>query len=74
LRRSPTAGAVLDGVTFASLALMAVVSWQLGRAALVDRFTVCFAGIALFALVRYRVNSAWLMGAAGLIGLAAILT
>jgi chromate transporter len=72
LRRSPTAGAVLDGVNVASLALMAVVSWQLGRAALVDRFTVVLAGIALFALVRYRVNSAWLIGAAGLIGLAAI--
>lgn len=74
LRRSPTAGAVLDGVNVASLALMAVVSWQLGRAALVDRFTVVLAGIALFALVRYRVNSAWLIGAAGLMGLAAIFT
>ena len=73
LRRSPTASAVLDGVNVASLALMAVVSWQLGRAALVDRFTAVLAGIALFALVRYRVNSAWLIGAAGTIGLAAML-
>ena len=72
LRRSPTAGAVLDGVNVASLALMAVVSWQLGRAALIDRFTVVLAGFALFVLVRYRVNSAWLIGAAGLIGLAAL--
>jgi chromate transporter len=73
LRRSPTASAVLDGVNVASLALMAVVSWQLGRAALVDRFTAVLAVIALFALVRYRVNSAWLIGAAGTIGLAAML-
>jgi chromate transporter len=71
LRRSPTASAVLDGVNVASLALMAVVSWQLGRAALVDPLTVAIAGIALLALVRYRVNSAWLIGAAALIGLAA---
>jgi chromate transporter len=71
LRRSPTASAVLDGVNVASLALMAVVSWQLGRAALVDRFTAVLAVIALFALVRYRVNSAWLIGAAGIIGLLA---
>jgi chromate transporter len=71
LRRSPTASAVLDGVNVASLALMALVSWQLGRAALVDPLTVLIAGIALFALVRYRVNSAWLIGAAALVGLAA---
>jgi chromate transporter len=71
LRRSPTASAAFDGVNVASLALMAVVSWQLGRAALVDRLTVVIAGIALFALVRYRVNSAWLIGTAALIGLAA---
>ena len=41
--RSPVASvsdgeeAFLDGVNVASLALMAVVSWQLGRAAIVDR-------------------------------------
>src|SRR5687768_18254320 len=40
LRRSALAGAVLDGVNVASLALMAVVSWQLARAALVDALTV----------------------------------
>ena len=36
LRNSRAAGAVLDGVTVASLALMAVVTLQLARAALVD--------------------------------------
>ena len=71
LRRSPTASAVLDGVNVASLALMAIVSWQLGRAALVDSLTVMMAAIALFALARYHVNSAWLIGAAALIGLGA---
>ena len=71
LRRSPTASAALDGVNVASLALMAVVSWRLGRAALVDPPTVVLAAVALFALVQHRVNSAWLIGAAGLVGLAA---
>ena len=33
MRRSRIAGAALDGVNAASLALMAVVTWQLGRAA-----------------------------------------
>jgi len=62
LRRSPAAGAMLDGVNVASLALMAVVSWQLGRAALVDPLTIVIALLSLFALARFRVNSAWLIG------------
>jgi chromate transporter len=68
LRRSPVAGAVLDGVNVASLALMAVVSWQLGAAALVDWVTVAMALISLAALLRYRVNSAWLIAAGAAIG------
>jgi chromate transporter len=69
LRRSPTAGAALDGVTVASLALMAVVTWQLGRAALPDVVTWTIASISLLLLLRYRVNSAWLVGAALAVGL-----
>ena len=68
LRRSPTAGAVLDGVNVASLALMAVVTWHLGRVALVDTLTVAVAALSLVALVRYRVNSAWLVVAGGFVG------
>ncbi len=58
LRRSPTAGAVLDGVNVASLALMAVVTWQLGRAALVDSLTVAMALASVVLLARFRTNSA----------------
>src|SRR5215212_1511061 len=36
IRRSRVAGAALDGVNAASFALMALVTWQLGRAAIVD--------------------------------------
>jgi len=61
LRRSPVAGAFLDGVNVASLALMAVVTWQLGRAALVDFSTVALALISGFVLIRFRVNSTWLV-------------
>ena len=68
LRRSPAAGAVLDGVNVASLALMAVVSFHLARAAFVDALTVGVAAIALLALVRLRINSAWLIVAAAAIG------
>jgi len=68
LRRSPTAGAVLDGVNVASLALMAVVTWHLGRAALVDWVTVGLALVSAVLLLRYRVNSAWLVLAGGIVG------
>lgn len=68
MRRSPTAGAALDGVVAGSLALMAIVSWQLGRAALVDPLTIVLAVASLVALVRYRVSSTWLIAAGALLG------
>jgi chromate transporter len=68
LRQSRVAGAVLDGVNTASLALMAVVSWQLGRAALVDPLTIGLAAASLALLVSVRINSAWLILAGALIG------
>jgi chromate transporter len=70
LRRSPTAGAVLDGVNVASLALMAVVTFELGRAALVDPLTVGMAAVSLLLLVHFRINSAWLVLGGAMIGLA----
>jgi len=69
IRRSPVAGAFLDGVNVASLALMAVVTWQLGRSALVDWGTVLLAGGAAFLLLRWRVNSAWLVAGGAALGL-----
>ena len=71
LRRSPTAGAVLDGVNVASLALMAVVTWQLGRAAVIDLPTLLLALASGALLFRYRVNSAWLLLGGALAGLVA---
>lgn len=68
LRRSAAAGGVLDGVNVASLALMAVVSWQLGRASLVDPLTSALLVASLVALLRFRVNSAWLIGAGAAVG------
>ena len=61
LRASPRAGAFLDGVNVASLALMAVVTAQLGRAALVDAPTVLVALACTAALVRWKVNATWLV-------------
>jgi chromate transporter len=71
LRRSAWAGNFLDGVNVASLGLMAAVTWQLGRAALVDWVTVSLALVATILVFRLRVNSAWLVLGGGFIGLAA---
>jgi chromate transporter len=68
IRRSPTAGAFLDGVNVAALALMSVVIFQLGRAAVVDVTTLLLALISAFLLFRFRVNSAWLVIAGAVIG------
>ena len=68
LRQSVAAAAVLDGVNVASFALMAVVSWQLGRAAFIDMWTVALALVSLIVLVRFRVNSAWLIALGGVFG------
>ena len=70
LRKSPIAGAFLDGVNVASLALMAVVTWQLGRAAIFDVTTALLAVVGAILLVRFRINSAWLVLGGAAIGFA----
>lgn len=61
IRRSATAGAFLDGVNAAALALMVVVTYQLGRAAIVDWTTIALAVLSGAILFGFRVNSAWLI-------------
>jgi len=70
LRRSPTFSGLLDGVNVASLALMAGVTWQLGRATVVDPFAALIGVAALVLLVRFKVSSAWLVVGGGAVGLA----
>ena len=70
VRRSPPAGAALDGVNAASLGLMAGVGLRLGRDALVDPLTVSIALTALLVLMRWRVNSVWLVLAGLAVGAA----
>jgi len=68
LRKSAAAAAALDGVVAGSLALMAVVAWQLGKASIVDRTTLLVFAVSLIALLRFRMNSAWLIVAAAIVG------
>jgi chromate transporter len=70
LRRSATAGAFLDGVNVASVALMAAVSYQLGRSAIVDWLTMGLATASAVLLLRFRINSAWLVLGGAVIGIA----
>lgn len=69
LRRSPVMSNLLDGLNVTSLALMAGVTWQLGRAAVVDLFSALLAAVALLLLVRFKVNAAWLVVGGGVLGL-----
>lgn len=72
LRSSAWTSALLDGVNVASLALMAAVTAQLGRAALVDALTIGLLVAAGVLLIRFKINSAWLVLAGGVIGLIAV--
>jgi len=69
LRQSANAGAFLDGVIVASLALMAVVTWRLGRDAIIDLPTALLALASAVLLIRYRLNSLWLVIGGALFGL-----
>lgn len=68
IRKSLAASAALDGVVAGSLALMAVVAMQLARASLVDRITVAVFAVSLIALIRFKVNSAWVVVGAAIVG------
>lgn len=61
LRQSEVAGAFLDGLNAASLALMAVVAWILGRASVIDLPSAVLTLAATVLLFKFRVNSAWLV-------------
>jgi chromate transporter len=72
LRRSSRFRAFLDGVNVASLALMAVVAMQLARAAIVDTLTAALAVGSAVLLLRFKVNSTWLVVGGALAGIFAM--
>jgi chromate transporter len=68
LRASPWTSAFLDGANAAAVGLMVAVAWQLGISSIVDALTVGLMLLAAVLLIRFRVNSVWLVlggGAAG---------
>ena len=70
LRKSPMASAFLDGVNAAAVALMAFVGWQFARATLGSVPTMLIAIVAAVLLLRFRVNSAWLVLGGAVAGIA----
>jgi chromate transporter len=68
MRKSAILGALLDGVNVGALALMVVVTWHLGGAALVDFTTIAVAVVSAVMLIRFKINSTWLISAGGIIG------
>ena len=69
MRNSPWFGGLLDGVNVASLSLMAAVTWQLGAASLTDPLAVLIALVSLVLLIRFKINSTWLIVGGALTGL-----
>lgn len=70
LRRSRAAGAFLDGLNVASLALIAVVTWQLGVASLVDPLTLALAVLSAVILLAFKPNATWLILLGATVGIA----
>lgn len=61
IRNSVWLRGLLDGVNAASLGLMAAVTWTLGRSSIVDPLTILVAVASLILLLKYKVNSTWLI-------------
>jgi chromate transporter len=68
LRKSPLAGAFLDGVNAAAVALMAFVGFQFARATLINIPAIVLAAASMFLVFRYKVNSAWLVLGGAIVG------
>ena len=68
VRSSPSAGAFLDGVNVAALALLVVVTAELARAALADVTTCAVAIVSALLLIRFKVNATWLVLGGAVVG------
>ena len=61
--------AFLDRVSAAAVALLAVVGWQFARAAIVNMPAIVLMVFGAVLVIRYEVNSAWLVLGERLLGL-----
>jgi chromate transporter len=68
LRSYAWTSALLEGINSAALALMGGVLLQLGQSALIDPLTWIIALAALIVLLRFKINSIWLILAGAIVG------
>ena len=69
MRKSQVFGGFLDGVNVASIALIAWVMVGLGRSAIVDIPTILLFVVSSVLLIRFKINSGWLILGGAVIGL-----
>lgn len=69
IRKSNLTSAFLNGVNAASLGLMVAVTIQISKQALIDVPTIGLALISTFLVIRYRLNSIWLILGGASIGI-----
>ena len=69
LRQHPISSQFLNGLNAAALGLMAAVTLELARSALIDAWTVALTLVSVIALVRFKINSTWLVLAGAIVGL-----
>ena len=69
LRKSKWTAPILDGLNVASLSLMAGAGFLLAKDAISNAFGGSILVVSLVLLTRYKINSAWLVLVAGLLGL-----
>ncbi len=68
IRNSKWAASFLDGINVAALALMTAVTIELGQASLIDWPTVLIALASLVLLLRFKLNSTWLIAGGAMAG------
>jgi chromate transporter len=69
LRNNPISALVLNGLNAAALGLMLAVTLELARSALIDGWTVALALVSALALLRFKINSSWLVLCGAILGL-----
>jgi chromate transporter len=69
VRSAPIAKAFLKGITAGALGAIAAAAILFGRAAIIDPFTAVIALASLALLLRWNVNTVFLIGGAALLGL-----
>ncbi len=70
IRKTWWAAAFIDGVTVASLGLMAGAAIDIGRSALVDVFSTILALASLLLIFKYKVKTHWIILVGGMLGIA----